>query len=909
MRSLICAARKLNGLVTMNRLPYPTCYRASVIIGLMLTLLLQLGCSQLRVPAIDPSGRRVFLPKGNCTQLLGPCAAKRQAAAQQAQVAQTPAFQPPPFTTIAPPRPAPPPQYSNQPAFAPPPTPAPCGTKICQKKPKKHLVPKMKGIKTPGQTGQIIITPSRIVAPVGSEVVVLAGICGEDGYFVKNQPLEWMMSNNSVGEFVEVGGMHHSSFNKLIPPTAKKFSGQYAHGRTGLKKIVLSRGTPTTVDDIELAKGQTFVSVSSSSPGTSYITSLAPKAEGWDRRRATTTIHWVDGRWSVPAPARATAGTTFPLTTVVSRSGDGGGLKGWDVRYAIVGGAPAEFAPTGSQTADASTDTNGQATVQIRQPAGQYEPGTTQVRVDIVRPPVFGESELVVESGITTVTWSAPALTIRAIGPRQAEFDTPFNYRVEITNPGDQVARGVIVRTKNLDDGIEFISSTPKWTEYGRQYEWQLGDVVPGSAPKVVDVQMRSKKRGNVDMCFEVVSPDDRLQTEACAPTEIIVPCIGLTIDGPETASVGEEIEFGLNVKNECDGPLEDIQVRVNFDPGLVRPNEKPSPATFTYERLKFGESQRLPLAFQARQAGNLCFDVEITAKGVRPKLTRRCVVVGAGAAGTNNESPLTISLSGGEPTTVGDQTLVEARVTNRGSAPLERVTLINRFSGSLTPTDLTKTFQYEWIGEELWVNLGRIEAGQTLPIEIRYAGQQVDPDARTEVTVTTPSGANATQSIGIEVRQGTGAPANPGAQPPLGNGAIGIPEDAGPDAGKLSVQVRTLDRNIRVGERSRVEFSIVNGRRSAVQNVDLRMLIPNSVKMIGLDASRTPNIEFVSNVDDRQFGMKQILEMRGGVNETLTWIAIVEGVTPGQAIVEVQAKSDSTVGIESQQDVINVSQ
>ena len=126
---------------------------------------------------------------------------------------------------------------------------------------------------------------------VGSEVVVIAGICGSDGFFAVNQPLEWILSNDSVGQFVEIGGMHHSTFNKLIPPSSRKFDGQYAWGRTGLKNQILSRGTPTPVDDIELRKGQTFVSVSSASPGTSYVTGVAPKAEGWDRRKASTIIH------------------------------------------------------------------------------------------------------------------------------------------------------------------------------------------------------------------------------------------------------------------------------------------------------------------------------------------------------------------------------------------------------------------------------------------------------------------------------------------------------------------------------------------------------------------------------------------------------------------------------------------
>ena len=73
------------------------------------------------------------------------------------------------------------------------------------------------------------MTPARIVAPVGAEVVVLAGICGNDGYYAMNQPLEWILSNDSVGQFIEVGGITtRPRLNNLIGPKAKKFDGQYA---------------------------------------------------------------------------------------------------------------------------------------------------------------------------------------------------------------------------------------------------------------------------------------------------------------------------------------------------------------------------------------------------------------------------------------------------------------------------------------------------------------------------------------------------------------------------------------------------------------------------------------------------------------------------------------------------------
>jgi len=788
------------------------------------------------------------------------------------------------------------------------------------------------------------MTPSRIVAPVGSEVVVLAGICGGDGFFVKNQPLEWMLSNNSVGELVEVGGMHHSKFNQLIPPTAKKFSGQYAWGRTGLKKVSLTRGTPTPVDDIELAKGQTFVSVSSASPGTSYVTAVAPKAEGWDKRRASTIIHWVDGRWSVPAPIRATAGTVAPLTTVVSSTDDGRGLKDWEVRYAIVGGAPAEFAPSGSKTAVAKTNNDGQATVQIRQPAGQFAPGTSQVRVDIVRPAVFGESELVVESGLTTVTWSAPALTIRAIGPRRAEFDEPFNYRVEVSNPGDQISRGVVVRTKNLDDGIEFISSNPKPTQYGRDFEWQLGDIAPGAAPRIIDIQLKSKKRGNIGMCFEVASQTDRLQTDACAETEIVLPCIGFNIDGPTRASVGDTIAFNFNLENQCNEPLENVRIKLSHDPGLVRPG-KSNPTVFELNGeqgspfLQFGESSSDQISFNVQSPGTHCFEMEVTANGVQPKIERRCVevdAVGSGAGGSSgsgtggqagsNNSALQISVSQPQQVEVGQQTLIRTEITNNSNTPLERVTLVNRYSPSLKPIEVTDAYRdgNSTIGNDLFLNIGAIGPGQTATVEINYDTLDANPDARSEFSVTTPTGDSAAQSTSLRILpigalggSGTGSgssgdPNDPGFGRRNGNG-IGIPQDTAPrnpgvSEGQLLVRAQTLNPNIQIGQTGKVSFSIKNNNTTeTMKNVNVRVLIPSSIRLG--DIFSDSNIGVVPTVPARpgQYEFRTIRELRAG--ESIDWVADVTGVTPGQALFEVNAKSDNSVGISRASDAVYVGQ
>ncbi|MEM9412767.1 MAG: hypothetical protein AAGA30_16770, partial [Planctomycetota bacterium] len=567
-------------------------YNLSRFASLMLLLIVVPACSPLRIPQIDPTGNRIFLPAPNTTTILTP---NLVANANR----ETPN----------------PNRFSIEPRFNRAPNPQSCCGlgRSSSGESRKYLIPTPSRYPSQGQLGEIILTPAKIFAPVGSEVVVIAGICGGDSHFVMNQPLEWMLSSDSAGQFIEVGGLEHSTFNRLIGPSAKKFDGNYAWGRTGIKRRLLTRGTPTPVDDIELQKGQAYVSLSSQSPGTSYVTCVAPKAQAWDKRRKSTIIHWVDGNWLIPVPKVATAGTVTPLTTVVTRSSNGQGVSGWKIRYSIVGGSAAEFAPNGSKSVETTTSENGQATVQIRQVAGQFEPGTTQVRVDVIRPSILGEPELQVESAITSVTWSAPALTIKAIGPKNVGINQAFNYRVEVSNPGDQLTRGVVLRTKDLPDSLEFISSSPKPSQFGRVLQWDLGDIAPGSTAKSIELQFKSASKGNNELCFEVTSQTDGLKTEACAQTEVLVPCLGLEIDGPNDGQVGDQARFAIRVKNQCDEPLQNINLQLQYDPGIVAVGLG-NPIKTKIGILDPGQERTINVVFDILSAGRHCYRLNITA-------------------------------------------------------------------------------------------------------------------------------------------------------------------------------------------------------------------------------------------------------------------------------------------------------
>ncbi len=862
------------------------CFWLRPIVSLMLVILLysSVRCgtvnAQIRVPAIDPTGSAIFLPPPYSTEILSPFGQRNTVPPTVHPGPIGPAFQVPPDAPTC-----------VDGSCAPGHGSAGHGLHGHHRQPgplRQHIDKVHKG-----RHGEIIMTPSRIVAPVGSEVVVLAGICGEDGYFVINQPLEWMLSQDSAGQIIEVGGTDHAVTNQLIKPSAQKFTGDYAWGRTSLKPRLITRGTPTPVDDIEVAKGQAWVSLSSASEGTSYLTCVAPKAKAWDKRRASTIIHWVDASWMIPAPVRATAGTVFPLAVNINRSSDGTGVPDWKVRYQVVGGVPAEFAPDGTQQIEVATNSFGQAIALIRQPAGQAIAGSTQVRVDIIRPAMFGQRELELESGITSVFWSTPALTIRTIGPRAAGIDQPFEYRVEVTNPGDQVARSVVVRTSDLADAVQYVSSEPKPSQFGNEYQWNLGDIAPGVAPQVITVQMKSARQGTNRICFEVLSSTDNLSTEACAETDILAACIGLDINGPTQGRTGETLDFNFSITNQCNRPLENVTMEIRFDEGLVAPGFPGSIAAGPFESIAAGDTFRVPaLQFVASQPGRRCFDILIkTEDGRNTTTARRCIDISQ-----VEEAKVRISMESYRVVRVGDEILVRIAVDNLGNIPLDNVTVLNKFSNSMVPLRRSAT-PMRWIGDDLAFDIGRIEPGSRAIVEIVFGAQAVDGNAESRATVVTPLGESDTTSVTIRIEpvdaildiqteRGEG-PAPDRSGPGIGEGPIRVPADSpqGPTPqsnGLLSVDVRALDRTVQVGDNTRFQVTVRNTAATSDQNVSIVLLVPTGTVI--QDAGTTQSDLRV--MEQSRDGTRIVLEPRRELrsNETISFPVTVRAVNAGQS-------------------------
>ena len=271
--------------------------------------------------------------------------------------------------------------------------------------PPVHDVPEEQ---SPWDDKAVRLTPKTTVAPVGSEVVLMAAVCGSDGYLQTNRRLEWSLSPGGVGHFIDVGRGRLVDLMVGDFTRPRKVDTTFVIGSTSRKPLRITRGTPTPDDDVSVRRGEGFVTVTSPVEGSSHVSVFAPEVYPWDARTRSATIHWVDAQWRFPPPSINRSGTPHRLTTTVTRHSDQSPCVGWLVRYEIVDGPPAGFAPDGVTALEVPTDAAGQATLEMFQT--QPGPGTNQIAIQVIRPAALGGlggKRLVVGRGGTTKTWTS----------------------------------------------------------------------------------------------------------------------------------------------------------------------------------------------------------------------------------------------------------------------------------------------------------------------------------------------------------------------------------------------------------------------------------------------------------------------------------------------------------------------
>ena len=581
--------------------------------------------------------------------------------------------------------------------------------------------------------GRLQLDPQRLIAPVGSEVILRAGLCGDDGYLINKQPIEWSLSQDSVGSFVEVDEFKKPFWRRMLQRPPEKKSGDYAIGRTSTASQVLTRGTLDPSDDIWLAEGQTWLSLTSASEGVSHVSAVAPSAAGWGERRQTSTIYWIDGRWQFPPPTAGRIGEPRQITTNVRRTTTGNPIQGWIVRYEVVDNSSADLA-NAKRTLDVVTDPLGNATVNVS-PLNNA-PGVTQVGIQVFRVGnrVGDYDRILVGQGQTSITWTdslstdpypgqlpssppaddaptipanTPRLNINISGPATVASGQVATYRINVNNTGTTPAPNTQLSVK-VPYGMEYVDS-PNGNLFDDNVRWDL-QTVPPQGRAVHQVTLRAVGGGPFSVCAQTdneqsITGRDCVETtvsQANTPPANPTPT-GLDVnmsEGPSAVRVGDQVRYRVTLKNPFN-QIARVNVRDEFDPGLGH-IQGGSPIEYPLN-LGPGEVKEILLDFTAKTPGQQCHTLTVTANLGAAATKRACVnVVGSGTQLPGNTGPpdpdpfqagqvsiASRTLRNSLPATafqVGETVRIEFEVVNTGSVPLSNLQIIDEYDPTLFP-------------------------------------------------------------------------------------------------------------------------------------------------------------------------------------------------------------------------------
>jgi len=906
------------------------------VVGLFLLLLLPLGfggCAcPIRVPAIDPTGQCLLAPAGQSTTVapfcgLGGCTSclsgSGGAGGKCCCLSCLGGFLP-------------------EPAFREPEPPPPClqggpgsghtcgpqcgpggglGQDECALGPPAVLIGKDGCCKDycclpkQGKRGRLMLSPGRVVAPVGGEVILLSGVCGTDGYLVTGEPIEWMLTPESVGHFIEIAPDDANPLQRLVnSASVAKVSGSFARGVTRTKPALITRGTLTPRDDVPLEAGQAWATISSPSEGVSRITALAPESNCWDQRKATTTIYWIDARWDFPAPQIAGAGSPVTLTSRVTRSEGTIPAVGWKVRYTSLNPELALFAPAGTPTAEVIVDDQGNATVAILpQPSTS---GTATVQIEVIRPAQADDNmpALPLGMGQTMVTWSAPRLDLKTTASGVAGFDQPVTIVANVSNPGNLNTDRVEVAVQ-LPTGVTFISSDFDHRELGNTIVWSYDEGIPAGVQG--DINLTVSARDPFILQFIARDLTNGLTATSEVRVDVMRPSLEVRVapaDQSQQLRVDQTGIFLIEVTNPGTRPLAGVEIEVRGDEGMI--HEQQGTATVYNskpEGLQAGETWRLQVPFRMLQQGERCVTATASASGQVPSSARTCVTVGQRIAPAVQ---LSADIAGRVEVGQGDQTLFRYLVRNSGNSPATNVVVTATFPGQLQVVSATQGFDASALARyQIKWTVPRIDAGQEIFVEGLYNVLGPAGPGQMIVTATSSEGLSADRAFNFRIVQpgaviGGGlanpsplTPAGPPPQPsnPL-SGAAGDntpvpppglpPGGAPPSASDGGLQVRVFDGGdpVTVGQEIRYTIQVSNRSARAEDQVQVRF-------QLGIEAavriSQPENPQLM--LDRISNGFYYLPEIRTlGAGQTMTYYVTVAASSPQTQTLRVESYSRS---------------
>jgi uncharacterized repeat protein (TIGR01451 family) len=339
-------------------------------------------------------------------------------------------------------------------------------------------------------------------------------------------------------------------------------------------------------------------------------------------------------------------------------------------------------------------------------------------------------------------------------------------------------------------------------------------DTIEANGTRTILLDLRADAAGLAEVCAEARSAEGQLAQD-CVATDVIAtaPLLEIQFEGPQTATVGEEVAYTVTITNRGNATATGLVVIDSFDAGLSHAMDPTGARRLRHVLgdLAAGESRPVYLVFSVAAAGRLCHTVEVTTDSGLRAVESACVEATAPAAPLG--PALEVNSLAPQQSQVGQVPRFEIVVQNTGDAPLAGVEIQQQFDDALEPRLATEG--HVRVGNTLSWILENLAPGQRTVYEVEYElmrATQPGVPARTRTTVTAGQ-LQRTADSAIEILPGA-APL----EPPGGAAATPAP---GPD---VTLEVLGGTNPVPAGVRTTYQVFVSNQGQAPARDVVLQV-------------------------------------------------------------------------------------
>ncbi|MFO0944701.1 MAG: DUF11 domain-containing protein [Planctomycetota bacterium] len=386
-----------------------------------------------------------------------------------------------------------------------------------------------------------------------------------------------------------------------------------------------------------------------------------------------------------------------------------------------------------------------------------------------------------------------PAIEIRHEVPRTVHQRGPIPVRIAVINHGAIAVDRVIV-TNDLGPDAELVHSTPKPERNANVLIWALGELGVGQE-RVIELAVVVKPSAKIKTLKN--SATVSYQATSQKETQLQSPRLQLTVDGPAKTTVGETVQFTMDVTNTGDAIATNVLLKDPLPTGLVHPNGPELENEIG--DLAPGETKRIRLSLVANQSGTIRNRVNVTCDGLDPIENETKLEV--------EEIRLTLTGQGPKIRYLHRPCTYELHVENAGSTDAKEVHVAAKLPVGVEFVHASDAGKHDGVANTIRWDLGEIKANGSKVLALTGVANELGEKVF-EATVTA-SGTTPRETQWSTTIQGIAA---------------------------LQVDVVDVDDPIEVGAEGIYEIRVVNQGTMAATNVKVEATIPPEMDAVAAD-------------------------------------------------------------------------